>query len=199
MPAPEPLCDPKEEEACQLRASGRTQKDAYELAFKVPEDSEANNSSRFFRKDYIAAHVKAIRRWRSVMADLDEGWVLTQLRAIAKNAETIGNANIDHYCVRREDGTRGGIDLSDVPAAKMAALDEVTVDQYVERNGEEIDVIKRTRIKIRSARDALTALELIGKHIGMWPNRLGISAPDGGPMEHIVTWLEPGQKPTEGT
>lgn len=179
------LENPQHEKACQLRAGGMTQADAYAQAFGQSEESGANNSSRFFRQDAIRDRVAEIRRWRSAMADLDEAWVLVQLKAVAKNAKAIGDANLDDYCAKYADGTRGGIDLSSVPRAKMALLEEVTVEEYVEGRGEAAERIKRTKIKLRNAQSTgcLAALDMIGKHLGMWKEKLEHTGKDGGPIE----------------
>jgi len=168
------LDDPQHEKACELRASGATQVDAYAQAFDQAEDSGANNSSRFFRQPQIKARVAEIKARRTVLADLNEAWVLVNLKAIAKNALTIGNANLDDYFARYDDGRRGGIDLGDVSRAKMAALEEVTIEEYTEGRGESAERIKRTKIKLRSSNEARAALELLGKHLGMWSDKIAI-------------------------
>lgn len=189
------LTNPTHEKACQLRASGQTQDAAYREAFGQAEDSGANNSSRFFRQAEVKERVAEIRRWRSAMASLDEAWVLVQLKAVAKNAKLIGDANLDDYFAKTEDGKRLGISLSDVSRAKMAALDEVVIEEYVEGRGEETERIKRTKIRLRNAQSsgALSALELLGKHLGMWKDKMEIAGAGGGPIE--ISWKQPA---TEG-
>jgi len=191
-----PLDDPTHETACQLRVSGKSQREAYAEAFEQADESEANNSSRFFRQPQIKARCEELRRWRSAMANLDEAWVLVQLKAVAKNAKLIGNANLDDYFAKggKDGKERLGISLVDVPRAKMAALEEVTIDEYTEGRGEDAERIKRTKIKLKSAQSSgsLAALELLGKHLGMWPSKLSASltGEGGGPIE--VTWKQPG-------
>jgi hypothetical protein len=181
------LDDPQHEQACELRASGASQLDAYAQAFGQSPDSGANNSSRFFRQPRIKARVTEIKARRTLLADLNEAWVLVNLKAIAKNAQTIGNANLDDYFERDVDGKRIGIDLRDVPRSKMAALDEVIIEEYVEGKGESAERIKRTKIKLRSSNEARAALELIGKHLGMWPNKLEATGKDGTPLIPDIT------------
>ncbi len=184
-----PLDDPIHEKACLLRASGETQDAAYDEAFGRAEGSGANNSSRFFRQPHIKARVADIKRWRSAMANLDEAWILTQLKAVAKNAKLIGDANLDDYFAKNAEGQRLGISLLDVSRAKMAALDEVTVEEYVEGKGEDAERIRRTKIKLRNAQSSgsMAALELLGKHLGMWPNKTALTNPAGdGPAEIVV-------------
>jgi hypothetical protein len=184
------LIDPREEKACQLRASGKTQLDAYNAAFEVPDDSKANNSSRFFRRDDAKIRVSEIKRRRAVLADLDEAWVLKQLKAIAKNGELIGNANLDDYFVHTENGRRIGIELTDVPRKKMAALDEVTVEQYTEGPRDDPQTVKRTKIKLKTPVGATRAAELIGDWLGMWaPTKIAPTNPqgDGPPLAPEIT------------
>jgi hypothetical protein len=182
MPA---LEDPQHERACELRASGSTQVDAYALAFEQSEESGANNSSRFFRQPHIKARVAEIKARRTILADLNEAWVLVNLKAIAKNAKTIGDANLDDFFTRRN-GRRGGIDLSDVSRAKMAVLEEVTIEEYVEGRGEDSERIKRTKLKLRSTTEARAALELLGKHLGMWPSKVAIGGVEGPAILHKI-------------
>ncbi len=187
------LVDPVEEIACQLRASGKAQVEAFNEAFKVAPDSKANNSSRFFRRDDVKVRVAEIKRRRAVLADLDEAWVLRQLKAIAKQGELIGNANLDDFFVHAEDGKRIGIDLTDVSRAKMAALEEVTIEQYTEGAKDDAQTIKRTKIKMKSPSGAMTAAKLIGDWLGMWaPQKVAPTNSDGdGPAVLEVRWSDP--------
>lgn len=182
------LVHPTDEKACQLRASGKTQLDAYSEAFGVRGDSKANNSSRFFRRADVKARVIQIKARRAVLADLDDAWVLRQLKAVAKNGEVIGDANLDDFFVHTEDGRRIGISLEDVPRTKMGALEEVTIEQYTEGPRDDPDTIKRIKIKMRSAGTAIQAAELIGKWLNMWPaTRIEATGKDGAPLIPDVT------------
>jgi hypothetical protein len=167
------LVDPKEEIACQWRAKGKSQDEAYRVGFGVPVGSKANNSSRFFRRSEIRARVEEIKRRRAVRADLDDAFVLRQLKAIARNAE----ANLDDYFVRNADGERIGIDLSQVPREKMAAIEEVMVEETIEGKGEGAVRIRRTKIKLRSASAAIQAAELLGSYLGLWKDKGPVDAP----------------------
>jgi hypothetical protein len=179
------LSDPQHEKACLLRADGMPQVDAYATAFAQSPDSASNNSSRFFRRPDIKARVDEIKARRTTLANLNEAWVLVNLKAIAKNALTIGDANLDDFFTKHSDGTRGGIDVSAVSRSKMAALEEVTIEEYTEGRGEGAERIKRTKVKLRSSNEARAALELLGKHLGMWPSKVAneISGPNGGPVQ----------------
>jgi hypothetical protein len=79
-------------------------------------------------------------------------------------------------------GKRIGIDLTEVPAPKMAALEEVTIEQYVDGPRDDPQTIKKTKIKLRQAGAVLQANEMIGKWLGMWQSKLEVSGPEGGPI-----------------
>lgn len=182
------LIDPREEEACQLRASGKTQKEAFDEVFKPDPESKANNSSRFFRRDDVKARVAEIKRRRAVLADLDDAWVLKQLKAIAGQGELIGKANLDDFFVHTADGKRVGIELTDVPRAKMAALEEVTIEQFTEGPKDDPQTVRRTKIKLKATTGAIAANKLIGDWLGMWaPTKIApTNAKGDGPAEMHV-------------
>lgn len=170
----DPLEDPQQEKACQERARGLTQEAAYQAA----DYSDANNASRFFRQPHIRDRVKQIKNRRALLADLDHGFVLKNLKAIAKNGEVIGNANLDDFFAHNDKGQRIGIELTDVPRKKMAALGEVTIEQYTEGPPNDPQSIKRTKIRLKTAADAIAANELLGKHMGMWPTKTAVTITD---------------------
>jgi phage terminase small subunit len=175
--------------ACQLRAGGKSQRAAHRIAFRTPEGSKANNSSSFFKRSGIRARVAELVRRRAVLAELDDGWVLMQLKAVAENGIVVGNANLDDYFEKDAAGVRLGISLARVSADKMAALDEVTIEEFVEGRGEEARTVRRTKIKLRSAATVIAACELIGKWLGMWKDKAGLANPtDGGPQVIEVYW-----------
>ena len=145
------LEDPQQELACQKRADGLSQKAAYAASGYA----DGKNGPRFFRQKQVAKRVREIVARRAVLADLDDAWVLARLKRIA-------DVNLDDYYAHNDKGERIHIDLTQVPREKMAALAEV----YEEID--EFDRIRKTRIKPISS---VAAIELIGKHIGMWPNR----------------------------
>lgn len=176
-----PLDDPQQETACQKRAMGLSQEAAYHAAGY----SDANNASRFFRQPHIRARVSKVKARRVLLADLDEGLVLTNLKALAKQGQVIGNANLDDFFAHNDKGERIGIELTDVPRKKMAALGEVTVEQYTEGPRDDPQTIKRTKIRLKGATDAIAANQLIGKYLGMWRdiNITEVTGKDGGPIE----------------
>jgi Terminase small subunit len=162
------LIDPREEKACQLRASGKTQVDAYYEVFDGPRES--NNSSRFFRKDYIKIRVAEIKRRRATLADLDDAWVLKRLKRVA-------DANLDDYFARNPQNQRVAIDLTEVDREQMANLQEVSVDEFIDGPRDDPDRIRRTKLKLEPR---LPALKMIGDWLGMWaPTKIAPTNPEG--------------------
>jgi hypothetical protein len=76
-----------------------------------------------------------------------------------------------------------------VPAEKVVALEEVVVDTIVEGRGDDKQVIKRTRIKLRSARMVIQACELLGRYLSIWKDRAALTdAVGAGPAVIEVRW-----------
>jgi hypothetical protein len=55
--------------------------------------------------------------------------------------------------------------LSRVPRDEVAALHEVTIDEYTEDAGEEVRKVKQIRIKLH---DKKSALDSLARHLGMF-------------------------------
>lgn len=63
------------------------------------------------------------------------------------------SASMEHYTRLNSDGHRV-IDLSECTPKQLAAIQEVTVDEYWEGSGDNAREVKRTKIKLYSAADA---------------------------------------------
>ena len=57
------------------------------------------------------------------------------------------------------------IDLSTATRDQLAALTEITVEDYTDGRAEDAREVKRVRIKMADKR---AALELLGRHLGLW-------------------------------
>jgi hypothetical protein len=159
------LANPRYETACRLRASGKTQIAAYREAFEVSEDANGSNASRFFRRLDIRARVDEIKHRRSILADLDDAWVLRQLKAIAKNGELLGNC----------------------------------IGQLIAKPHQDVQEVQGAMITLRCAPAVIQANELLGKWLGMWKDKAGLTDPTGsGPPVIEVHWKDsPQETPPE--
>jgi phage terminase small subunit len=93
-----------------------------------------------------------------------EKLAITKERVLGELAK-IGFANMLDYVQPTASGDVV-VDLSALDRDKAAAIQEVTIDTYMEGQGDdEKRVVKRTRFKLANKRDALVDL---GKHLGLF-------------------------------
>lgn len=99
---------------------------------------------------------------------------------VLRELALLGFANMEDY-VRI--GTNGDpyIDLSKLTREQAAALSEIAVDDYVEGRGKNARDVRKVRIKFHDKKGALVD---IGKHLGMFKERVEHTGKDGGPIEH---------------
>jgi phage terminase small subunit len=84
----------------------------------------------------------------------------TSVRELAK----LAHANMLDYVVVRGDGT-ACIDLSRITREQAAAIQEITVDEYMDGKGEDARLVKRVKVKLYDKRQALVDL---GRHQGIF-------------------------------
>ena len=123
----------------------------------------------------IAAAVQAALAARSERTEISQNMVLDELAKVAF-------ANLGDYLVIADDGLVS-IDFSKLPEGGTAVLAELTQSHVV--GGTEGQPVLRTKFKLHSK---LTALELLGRHLGLFPNRHEHGATGGGPVEFIMKY-----------
>lgn len=99
-------------------------------------------------------------------AGLAAQYAITQDRIVAELAR-IGFANMADYMRAGPDGDPV-LDFSALSRDQAAALQEVTVDSYVEGRGKNAREVKRVKFKLADKR---AALEDLGKHLGIFVSR----------------------------
>jgi phage terminase small subunit len=72
------------------------------------------------------------------------------------------------------------LDFSKLTRDQAAALVEVTVEDYLDGRGEDARKVRRVRFKLADKRGALVDL---GKHLGIFKERVEHTGKDGGPVE----------------
>lgn len=77
---------------------------------------------------------------------------------------SLGYSNMQDYTRVTDDGS-AVVDLTNVTRRQAAAITEITSEVYTERNGEDSDRVKRTKLKLADKR---APLELLGKHVGVF-------------------------------
>lgn len=161
------LENPKHELFAQELAKGKTATEAYVLAGYKDNDGNASK---------LAAKVQD--RVKEITGKAAEKAGVTIERVLAELAK-IGFANMLDYITINGSG-EPIIDLSVLSREQAAAIQEVIVDTHNEREGEDNVSVRRVRFKLLDKRAALVDM---GKHLGMFKERVEHSGPHGGPIE----------------
>lgn len=83
-------------------------------------------------------------------------------------------------------------DFSTLTRDQAAAISEVTVDQYMEGKGDNAVMVKRTKFKLSDKRAALVDM---GRHLGMFKDKLELTGADGKPVDmNLKVVFENGEK-----
>ena len=167
------LKNARHERFCQLLATGKTITAAFAEAGFAPNDA---NASRTRALPYIDARVREIMEAAAARAEITAERVLAELGLVAF-------ANMADYMQAGTDGDPY-LDFSRLTRDHAAALAEVTVEDFKDGRGEDGRDVRRVKFKLH---DKLSALEKIGKHLGMFKDKVEVTGKDGGPMETSVT------------
>jgi phage terminase small subunit len=111
-------------------------------------------------------------------AKLAEKLEITQERIIGELAK-LGFANMLDYMRRGPDGDPY-LDFSTLSRDQAAALTEVTVEDFKDGRGEDARDVRRVKFKLADKRAALVDL---GRHLGIFKDRVEHSGPDGKPIQ----------------
>jgi len=103
---------------------------------------------------------------------------VTAEKIVAELAK-LGFSNMQDYVGVTPDGSPF-VDLSAVDRDKWAAVGEITVDHINKREGEETKAVERVKFKLADKRAALVDL---GKHLGMFTDKVQHSGAGGGPIQ----------------
>jgi phage terminase small subunit len=116
---------------------------------------------------------------------------IAELKGIAAQASTIEATRVLHELAKlafanMADYMRVGpdgdpvLDFSKLTRDQAAALVEVTVEDFLDGRGENARQVRRVKFKLADKRAALVDL---GKHLGLFKDRVEHTGKDGGPVE----------------
>lgn len=90
---------------------------------------------------------------------------------------TLARSNMGDYIVIGPDG-EPRLDLSQLTRDQAGAIQEATVDTYVDGSGDDQREVKKVKVKLYDRNRALSDL---GRHLGLFPNKfdVGLSGPNG--------------------
>jgi phage terminase small subunit len=130
------------------------------------------NASRLLTNAKVSARIAELKGLAAQASTVEATRVLTELAKLAF-------ANMADY-MRVGPGGDPVLDFSKLTRDQAAALVEVTVEDYLDGRGEDARQVRRVKFKLASK---LVALELLGKHLGLFKDRVEHTGKDGGPVE----------------
>jgi phage terminase small subunit len=99
--------------------------------------------------------------------------------AVIGELAKLGFANMANY-VRIGGNGDPFVDLSKMTRDQAAAIQEVTVEDFVDGRGEDAREVRRVKFKLADKRAALVDL---GRHLGIFKDKVEVTGKDGGPIE----------------
>ena len=165
---------PKQERFCEeylvdLNASAAARRAGYS------KDTAGAIGNENLTKPEIASRVAELRQARSERVQVDSDRVLRELCLL-------GFSNMADFLRNQEDGT-AFLDFSMLTRDQAAAIQEFVVDEYMEGKGEDARPVKKTKFKLADKKSALVE---IGRHLGMFDDKLRLMGGDGGPLNVII-------------
>lgn len=113
------------------------------------------------RKPQIAEAIAVAQSQRAERTEITADRVLAEIAKLAF-------ANLGDY-FNLASGMDPYIDLSNITPDQAAALTEIQVDDYLEGRGDDAREVRRVKIKMA---DKKGALELLGKHLGLFTEKV---------------------------
>lgn len=113
--------------------------------------------ARLLAKDTVQAEIKRLSDLKLEELGVTSHRVLEELARM-------GFANMGDYIKTQADGS-AYVDLSTLSREQAAAIQEITVDEYVEGKGEEAREVRKTKLKLAEKRGSL---ELLGNYLALF-------------------------------
>jgi phage terminase small subunit len=169
-----PLENARHEIFARSIVEGMSGRDAYRAAGYSTASDESTDAaaSRLLGDVKVAARVEELKAAAARASTVSVARVLNELAKLAF-------ANMADYMRSGPDGDPY-LDFSKLTRDQAAALVEVTVDDFKDSRGEDARNVRRIKFKLADKRAALVDL---GKHLGMFKERVEHSGVDGAPIE----------------
>lgn len=135
------------------------------------EKTASDIGRQLLRKTPVAEAVQAGLRAKAERAKMSADEVLEELAKI-------GRANMADYMRGGKNGDPF-LDFSALNRDQAAALAEVTVEDFIDGRGEDARDVRRVKFKLHDKRAALVDL---GRHLGLFKDRVELTGKDGGPI-----------------
>ena len=125
-------------------------------------------ASQLLRHRKVQGLLAKLTKKHADKLDLSAEKVLSEL-------SRMGFSNFLDYVNITEEGD-AFVDLSGLTQEQAAAIQEVTVNEYVEGKGKHARKVKRTKLKLV---DKIRSLELLGKHLKLFTERIEVGGIEG--------------------
>ncbi|MFG1203124.1 terminase small subunit [Xanthobacter aminoxidans] len=131
------------------------------------------------KKPYVAEAIRIAIAERAAKTEITAERVL---RELAK----IGFANMDSFMKLTPDGS-AVLDFSNLTPEQAAAISEITVEEFMDGNGDDARPVRRVKFKLHDKRAALVD---IGRHLGMFNDKLTLRGDAENPMTLFVKQMQ---------
>lgn len=128
-------------------------------------DSAHSRSTQILAIPAVKAYIEKRRAKLAAKTEITQEKVLAELAKLAF-------ANQLDYMTVQDDGL-AHVDLSKMTRDQAAAIQELTVDEYVEGKGEDAREVRKVKLKLADKRAALVD---VGKTLGMFTEKSGVNA-----------------------
>lgn len=106
---------------------------------------------------------------------------------VVEELAKIGFANMQDY-IRLDSFGDPAVDFSQLSRDQAAAVSSVSVEDFKDGRGEDARDVRKVTFKLHDKRAALVD---IGKHLGMFKEKLELSGPGGGPVVFETVYEQP--------
>jgi phage terminase small subunit len=158
----------------ELYLAGGNAAEAYREAYSsaAPSRSVAREGHRLLKHPKIAPFLaEAEAKARAVLVEAANRYAVSRERNVAELAR-IAYANLEDFT--RQVGEERMIDLSGATRDQLAALQEITVEDYLDGRGKDARQVRRTKIKLG---DKQGAIERLNKMFGWIIDRNEVGKP----------------------
>lgn len=153
---------PKETRFCEEYLLDLCAADAAKRAGYSPKTAK-EQGYRLLKSPAVQARITELQAKRSKRTEITADRVLEELGKL-------GFANMEDYT--RLVGSERVVDLSTATRDQLAAVSEMTVEDFVLGRGDEARDVRRVKFKLA---DKLGALAKIGQHLGMFTEKVELS------------------------
>jgi phage terminase small subunit len=135
----------------------------------------AQQAHLLLKKTAVAKELEAAQAARAARTEVTQDRVLKELAKL-------GFANMQDYMRVTPEGDPYA-DLSRLSRDQAAAITEFTVEDFTEGRGDDARDVRRVKFKLADKRAALVDM---GKHLGMFKDKVELTGAGGGPIETVA-------------